>query len=314
MRARSRAPDAGTREYELTESAGRCPAPPVLSFRFSFSVSHLLPAPANPRADDRRHFRLALAAPGPARSLIRLAPLFVLAAIVLDACSELRPAAVPMRSVELTHGGGRCLAVLLPGRRDEPEEFRAAGFARAVAQRGLHLDLVAVDSHLGYFRAGSIVERLRADVVAPARAAGYDTIWMVGTSLGGLGSLLYLRDHPEDLAGVLALAPYLGDAGVVREIEGAGGPDRWLLQAAPPTADASRELWRWLVPWTRARQGTPLHLGWGKDDALGRSNRMLASLLPSARVYSSAGGHDWRAWEHLWEEFLDRTPLCGRTP
>ncbi len=71
------------------------------------------------------------------------------------------------------------------------------------------------------------------DVVLPARAAGYDTIWLAGTSLGGIGALLYLRDHPDDLAGVLALAPYLGEEGVIREIERAGGPASW----QPPADD-----------------------------------------------------------------------------
>src|SRR6185369_8698848 len=95
---------------------------------------------------------------------------------------------VPLRTLELgPKSGGSCLAVLLPGRFDKPESFRRAGFAEAVARRGLKLDLVAVDSHLGYFRDRSIVERLRLDVIEPAHAAGYRSVWIVGTSLGGLG-------------------------------------------------------------------------------------------------------------------------------
>ena len=211
------------------------------------------------------------------------------------------------------HGAGRCLAVLLPGRLNDPEKFAEAGFARAVASSGLAVDLVAVDTHLGYFRARSVVERLRTDVIAPARAAGYDTIWIVGTSLGGLGGLLYLRDHPDDLAGVLALAPYLGETAVIEEIERAGGPGQW---QAPPTlaeSDVGRELWSWLGPWTSGEPTVPLHLGWGTADAFDRSNRLLAGLLPPAQVYTVAGGHDWGVWERLWEEFLDRTRLCAET-
>lgn len=244
-------------------------------------------------------------------------------------CAALRPATTPLRTVDLARSapsassapaddrggqgghGARCLAVLLPGRLDEPEQFERAGFARAVASRGLAIDLVAVDSHLGYFRARSIVERLRTDVIAPARAAGYDTIWIVGTSLGGLGGLLYLRDHPEDLAGVLALAPYLGETAVIEEIERAGGPGQW---QAPPTiaeSDVGRELWSWLATWPGDGPPVPLHLGWGAADDFARSNRLLAGLLPPEQVYTVEGGHDWRVWERLWEEFLDRTRLCA---
>jgi pimeloyl-ACP methyl ester carboxylesterase len=233
-------------------------------------------------------------------------------------CAALRPTTVPMRTVELARGDGgrpgRCLAVLLPGRFDRPEQFREAGFARAVEARGLALDLVAVDSHLGYFRARTIVDRLQADVIAPARAAGYDTIWIVGTSLGGLGGLLYLRDHPEDLAGVLALAPYLGETAVIEEIERAGGPTRWRPPATLADGDLGRELWGWLGPWAAGAPAVPLHLGWGTADAFDRSNRLLAGLLPPERVYTDPGGHDWPVWERLWEAFLDRNPLCAARP
>lgn len=207
--------------------------------------------------------------------------------------------------------------VLLPGRWDEPEKFREAGFAHAVAKRGLPVHLVAVDSHLGYFRARTVIERLREDVILPARAAGYDTIWIAGTSLGGLGGLFYLRDHPDDLAGVFAIAPYLGESAVVQEIERAGGPGKWRPPATVAEGDLGRELWSWLAPWASGEEAVALHLAWGTADAFGPSNQMLAGLLPPDRVYTVPGGHDWRVWELLWEEFLDRTgntALCPPRP
>lgn len=229
-------------------------------------------------------------------------------------CAALRPATVPLRAIDLVrstgNAGGRCLAVLLPGRLDEPEKFREAGFVRAVENRNLRLDLVAVDAHLGYYRARTVVDRLREDVIAPARAAGYDTIWIAGPSLGGLGGLLYLRDRPEDLAGVFAIAPYLGETSVIDEIERAGGPAQWRPPATVAQNDVGRELWTWLGPWASAAQPeppVPLHLGWGTADSFDRANRMLAALLPPERVYTAPGGHDWKVWERLWEEFLDRT-------
>ncbi len=227
-------------------------------------------------------------------------------------CSTFRPPEIPLRQTELRHvEEARCLAVLLPGRWDRPERFARAGFAAAVERRGLPLDLVAVDAHVGYYRDRSVVARLREDVILPARAAGYREIWLAGVSMGGLGSLFFLREHPDEISGVLALAPFLGEEGVLREIEAAGGPLAWSARATPGEATLGRELWSWLVPWVTAREGPPLYLAWGREDALAPANRMLATLLPSERADAIPGAHDWPTWGRLWERFLDRVPLCG---
>lgn len=242
---------------------------------------------------------------------LALAGLLLIGALALG-CAFARRPVIPLRTLDLApRGDGDCLAVLLPGRWDRPESFRDAGFAAAVAGRGLRLDLVAVDSHLAYYQDRSVVERLHLDVVAPARAAGYRTIWLVGTSLGGVGGLLYLRDRPEEISGVLALAPFLGADEVIREIEAAGGPARWSAAGPAPTDDVGRELWSWLAPWTAGRQRPPLHLGWGSEDRLARANALLATALPAERVYTAPGGHDWRTWARLWEQFLERSAPCG---
>lgn len=249
------------------------------------------------------------------------APLvLVLVAGALSAgCALWRPTVTPLRQQTLLTAAAsaselpakRCLAVLLPGRFDSAESFAQAGFADAVRERGLALDVVAVDAHFGYYRKRTVLERLRADVVAPARAAGYEQIWIGGVSLGGLGSLLYLRDHPEDLAGVVALAPFLGADPLIAEIAAAGGPARW--QPGEPgdrADDVGRELWRWFAPWLAGPQPLPLYLGWGESDALAPSNRLAASLLPPERVFPLPGGHDWRTWRALWDQFLDRAAPC----
>lgn len=242
----------------------------------------------------------------------RLALAVLICGALALACASWRAPKIPMRTVDLLHrDGDRCLVVLLPGRWDRPESFRRAGFAAAVTARGLPLDLVAADAHLGYYRDRSVVERLHADVIAPARAAGYERIWVAGVSLGGTGSLLYLRDRPQEMDGVLALAPYLGDDELIAEIEGAGGPRSWHAPEITPQSDAGRELWSWIAGWRADPPAIPLHLGWGTTDGLGRANRLLAGLLAPERVYQAEGGHDWRAWENLWEQFLDRNRPCA---
>jgi pimeloyl-ACP methyl ester carboxylesterase len=239
------------------------------------------------------------------------APALVLSSLLLCACGPLRPQVVPIPTIDLTpERAGRCLVVLLPGRFARPEEFRHAGFAEAVAARGLPIDLVAVDAHLGYYRSRSVVDRLRTDIITPARAAGYEQVWIAGTSLGGLGGLIYLKEHPEDLAGVLSIAPFLGDDALIGEIEQAGGAAGW---TAPPEIDDERvgvTVWRWLAAGRPGAESIPLYLGWGNLDDFDRSNRLLAQMLPPGRTYVVDGGHDFEAWDFVWAEFLDSARPC----
>lgn len=227
-------------------------------------------------------------------------------------CASSGRATKPMRALTLANeGDGRCLIVLLPGRWSEPEAFERAGFARAVAERKLAVDLVAVDASFGYYRDRSIVTRLHDEVVSPARLRGYESIWLAGTSLGGLGALLYLRDRPGQVDGALALAPFLGRPEVIAEIEATGGPARWTPPAHFERDDVGRELWSWLATWAATPHAVPVALGWGEQDGLARSNRLLATLLPAEHSDSIAGGHDWPTWTRLWERFLDRESPCG---
>ncbi|HEX7705775.1 MAG TPA: hypothetical protein VF701_04875, partial [Thermoanaerobaculia bacterium] len=188
--------------------------------------------------------------------------LAALAASLLTGCGAFRPATVPIRTVSIESGGtGRCLAILLPGRCAAPEGFARGKFGEAVRARGLDLDLIAVDAHLGYYRTRGVLERIREDVVVPAQTKGYQEIWLVGTSLGGLGSLLYLRDYPEDITGVLAIASYLGEDDLVREIEAAGGPRFWHPPDATSPNDVGGDLWRWLARDEFARIEIPVSVG-----------------------------------------------------
>lgn len=232
---------------------------------------------------------------------------------LLCSCSLVLEPPVPMRTIELTpRRPGNCLVVLLPGRFASPEGFRRAGFADAVESRGLRIDLVAADAHLGYYKNKSVIERLRSDVIEPAHRSGYEEIWIAGTSLGGLGGLIYMKEHPEQLSGVLAIAPFLGDDELIREIEAAGGPLLWKQPPPGEDDDVGRKIWPWLAANRPGAEAVPLHLGWGTSDDFNRSNRLLATMLPEERVHAVAGGHDFQAWNRVWARFLDRKPApCG---
>ena len=59
--------------------------------------------------------------------------------------------------------------------------------------------MIAVNGHLGYYFTRSLIKRIKEDVLDPAFARGYKEIWFVGTSVGGLGSMLYANDYPKML-------------------------------------------------------------------------------------------------------------------
>ena len=93
---------------------------------------------------------------------------------LLVACVAARPTRVPIPHQEYLAPGGphRTLLVLLPGIRDTQEDFVRHGFVAAVHDRGLEVDVVTVDAHLGYYTREMIAERLLEDVVRPARERG----------------------------------------------------------------------------------------------------------------------------------------------
>lgn len=231
------------------------------------------------------------------------------------ACASWLPAPVPMRSVSYARPGGasRCLLVLLPGAGDHAEEFARQGFVEAVRARGISADVVAADATAGYYFKGIVWERLRADVIEPWRARGYEEVWLAGISMGGMGALMTSERHPELVGGLVLIAPFLGDEALAREIQLAGGLARWDPGALPkePTEDTyPRHVWRWLKQATSA--GSPaIYLGFGEEDRFAPSARVLAAALPPERVFTAPGGHDWPPWRAVWAKVLERLDSCA---
>jgi pimeloyl-ACP methyl ester carboxylesterase len=229
----------------------------------------------------------------------------------------LLPAPTPLavRQYRCASAPTRRLMSLLPGIADVVEDYESNGFIEAVMRTEAPADLIVVDAHFGYYLRRTVLERLRQDVVAPAHAAGYASVWLVGISLGGLGASLYASEHSRELDGMVLLAPFLGDRAIVREIEAAGGLRHW-QPGESPEGDHQRQLWRWLKRYEAPTAELPrLFLGYGEHDGFAPACRLLAEILPATRVLTVPGGHDWRAWKRLWDAFLaadDRWPPESR--
>lgn len=192
--------------------------------------------------------------------------------------------------------------VWLPGAFHTAEDFLAAGFDAKVRARGLPLDLLFVDVEPQHLGDRSALERLRVDIVAPARALGCRSIWLAGISLGGFIVLDFAATHHDQWDGLCLLAPYLGSRTLIAEIAGAPALEAW--QPGPQAdSDEERRIWRFIQ--AQPAEVRPLHLGYGRADRFARAHRLMAQALPPDAVDAVSGGHDWQTWSTLWERFLD---------
>lgn len=248
------------------------------------------------------------------RFAFRLCLLF--ASALLAGCAVWRPTSLPMRQIELRAACATrpdTLLVFLPGSYSSPEEFVREGFVARVRERRVAADIVLVDAHLGYYNERSIVGRLQGDVIAPAQAAGYRRIWLVGISIGAYGALLQAMAPPAAMSGVeglVVIAPYLGDRRVSVSVDASGGLRAWPAPATPlPPNETDQALWRWLQGYARGAERPGLFLGYGTSDRFEFSDRLLAAVLAPERVFAVPGGHTWAVWNALWRRMLPALPL-----
>ena len=192
------------------------------------------------------------------------------------------------------------LLVLLQGAGDRLGCFAEHGLVELALDSTLDVDVLELDAHFGYYRSLTLVERLEQDVLRPCRER-YRDIWLVGVSMGGLGALLTASAQPELVDGVVLISPYLGRRRLIREIDEGGGLATW-------EAPADAALWRWdLETWKvlqrlclAPQSGDPeLLLLHADEDLSPRAHQLVAAALPSERVITLPGQHDWKAWAEL---------------
>ena len=217
-----------------------------------------------------------------------------------------------MRTRTELHAHGQrsdTLLVLLPPSLASIDDFGDQGFVDAVRQRQPGVDLLLADVTAQHVLDHSVVEALHAEVVQPARAQGYRSVWLAGISMGAFSALYYAAQHAQDIAGLCLLAPYPGTGDVLAEIRAAGGAAAWCQQ--PGSALDERAWWRWLGRESlKAQWDTPVYFGTGSADRFLKGQRLLADLLPEDRVSVLPGTHQWSTWKALWEHWLDRGPLA----
>lgn len=199
------------------------------------------------------------------------------------------------------------LVVVLPGRGDDIAGLRASGIAPAVQAAWPDADVLLTGLGFAYYMQGRAPQRLHEEVIEPARKRGYRQVWLLGASMGGMGTLMYDRAYPGDADGLVLLAPYVGDRSLINEIR-ATGLSRWQPGPVPPDVDADnyqRELWRHLQAWqTDAHRTDSVWLGYGAQDRLAPAMPPLAGLLPKGHVIVVEGGHAWKVWSPLTQRLL----------
>jgi len=204
----------------------------------------------------------------------------------------------------------RALLIMLPGVGIEAGDFVDRGLVASLHQRGLAVDVVAARPALDLYLDDTVAAEIHRAIVAPALAAGYERIWFLGISLGGMGALLYASSRAGPVEGVVLLAPFLGTQGTVAEVAEAGGLAAWSADGSAAT-NGERRMLLWLKDVLARPPAEPaLYLGYGRDDRFARGHMLLAERLPRDRVITAAGGHDWNTWAALWGGVLDAGPFA----
>ena len=194
------------------------------------------------------------------------------------------------------------LIVLLPGIHDAPGKFQENNFISEAYSKGLATDFVAVDSHIGYFETHTIVERLRTDIILPARKAGYQKIWLVGISLGGFAALLYTTRHADEIDGIVLLSPYLGSDQLINEVKQPGSLG---VEGKTSKQLYEQRVWKWVEENSSKYSEKPvIYLGYGKQDKFKDAHLLFAEALAPEYVFSISGKHNWKTWRALWQLVL----------
>jgi pimeloyl-ACP methyl ester carboxylesterase len=222
----------------------------------------------------------------------------------LTGCFNLGDARQPIPQT-LIPGSGQAdkktLVIVLPGRADKVEVMQEFGVAQAIHAGWPEVDVQLTSATLAYYTDGGLPQRIREQFIEPARARGYQRLILMGASMGGMGTLVVDEGNPGEFDSLVLLAPYLGRARVMREIEAAGGIQAWEPGPKPAVVDRSnfdRELlWRQIQSFTddpASRQR--VWLAYGREDSLAKTVPFISPALAPEQILPREGGHKWVVW------------------
>jgi hypothetical protein len=228
--------------------------------------------------------------------------LCLLSLLALSGCFSFPPPTdpIPVREVRAPSGSHERLVLIMPGRGDDLAMLEKSRIAAAVQQSMPDADVLLVEATLGYYMDGKLVQRMHEQVIKPARERGYREIWIAGASMGGLGVLMYEHEYPNELAGLVLMAPYMGSGSLQKEIRKAGGLAAWDPGPKPPALNRDnvmREEWRVVKSWlTDTQRAQRVWLICGQEDRLRSAAELVATALPPDHVLRPEGGHKWTVW------------------
>ncbi|MGB5081884.1 MAG: alpha/beta hydrolase-fold protein [Burkholderiales bacterium] len=223
-----------------------------------------------------------------------------LAGLALAGCFAIGNSGVPIDTLSVAAPrppAERTLVIVLPGIGSDAREMKDRGIADAIHASWPEADILLTSATLAYYRDGKLVPRLHREIVEPARKSGYARVWLAGASLGGMGALVYEREHPGEVTGIALFAPFLGNADLLEEIRSAGGPGNWEPVPLPAGMNGDhyqRQVWRMVKSWAdRPRLARCIWLAVGTRDRFAEGARLIEPVLPGTHYLELPGGHTW---------------------
>lgn len=236
----------------------------------------------------------------------------LLMSLVLFGCATLRRPSgpIPVQQIPAPQPSGtRALVIVLPGRGDDLDDLARTGMAEVIQKAWPQADVLLAGTTLSYYAEGKVPQRLHDEIIVPARARGYQEIWLTGASMGGMGALMYERVYPHDVTGLVLYAPFMGAPSLIRQVAAAGGVARWDPGPRPVALDADNyqtENWRVVKGWQDPAEARRVWLVCGDQDRFIEAARLISPLLPPDHFVAEKGGHDWDVWDRGAAEIFSR--------
>lgn len=208
------------------------------------------------------------------------------------------------------------LIVVLPGFGSDATTLKDHAVDEIIHKAWPQADVLLTSATVAYYRRKVLVEHLEKDVLAPVRKQGYREVWLAGASIGGLGALLYERDHPGAVTGLILFSPWMGPEELLDEIRAAGGVRQWDPGPVPAKVtyeNYQREVWRVVKGWDgNPASANRIWLVCGDQDRLLGASQLMAAVLPASHYIEVPGGHTWETWLASVETVI--RDMHGRAP